>query len=178
MMGFGKSSGHAYGSRGIYKTSESIQKDAAKRVTIDEIVNLMLSNFDILKTVLDQSAENYLRKIQNEFFRRGGKKKAENLQKRLTESKNNCDLIAAFKETIIGDYSDNFDSLGSYLYKGIYNAFCLNKSVHLDASFNSALRGIFLCDIIYNAEEKLKTEYIANATNLPADISNIVRSYS
>jgi hypothetical protein len=142
-------------------------------IAFDNMVTFILSDFELFKYVLNHAAENYLQKMEHNFFHNGGKQRAKNLRQQLSTSKNQYDLIEALANACKSGNSDE-NSLITYLWKGLYNTFHLERSI---TQLGTAYAYHMLDKLIKDAREKLLDLTIAQATSLPLDVAKVATGY-
>ncbi len=167
---------HAGGSTSTWNAIAKIREEAREnwRKTVNEIINLMLSDFELFKHILNHAAENYLKRTGNNLnsvFSSGGRKHAHMLQENLEKSKDNLDLISSIKTALT--HHSEMNHFLSYLSTGIINTFYLNKSVDFPC-YNE--RG-FLEYIVREAPKTMLDLYITKATDLPKPIAQITAGF-
>lgn len=117
------------------KAQRAIDAENQARIKlIKEAASSMVYHPERVKTILEEAATAYLKKIEELWFRRDGRKRAEEFITKLSETKTTSQLIHTLNEVIQVGNEDS-DSLKTFIFNHINLHFCDKKLENTNFAF-------------------------------------------
>ncbi len=138
----------------------AIQQDNLRyQNLIEKSANCMIADPAKLKNILITAVSEYLDAIKDKYFRNEGRKRANELLKKLDGADNPKELIDALASVIDSNKgNENKDSLKTFLFKNINQSFCENKILYY-SGYRRPLMHIInkIRKLLQNTEIELRT---------------------